>query len=108
MALTEGRYAAEFILSEANGSRSRSTGTLDTGDLAAGTVVMFSGSKLVAYTGSSIEAAGILLYAADATNGDVTVPYIDCDAEVNGDLLTYTGTLLAATTSLALLGIKVR
>lgn len=93
---TEGVHACEFILSEANGSRSRENGTLDSGDLAAGTVVMFSGTKLVAFTatentdGSLVtEAAGILLYDADATSADRPVSYLARDAEVNLKLLTY-------------------
>lgn len=95
-ALTESRHAASFILTEANGHRSRDNGVLDTGDLAAGTVVMFSGTKLVAFAvdeatdGSLVtEAAGILIYAADASSADQDVAYIARDAEVNLKLLTY-------------------
>lgn len=118
---TEGAHTGEFILSEASGSRSRENGTLDTGDLAAGTVVMVSGAKLVAFAvsensdGSLVtEAAGILLSAADATSADQAVAYIARDAEVNLKLLTYpaettTGGEEAHTiASLALLGIIAR
>jgi hypothetical protein len=94
---TEGRHAAEFILSEANGARSRENGTLVSGqDLAAGTVVMDNGAgKLTAYTAGSVtdggtdEAAGILLYAVDASDGDVACSYLARDAEVNLKLITY-------------------
>jgi hypothetical protein len=89
--LTEARHTAEFILSEANGSRSREAGTLASGqDLEAGTVVMFSGANLVEYavaTANSV--AGILLAATDASAGAVAVTYIARDAEVNLNLLTY-------------------
>lgn len=106
--LTEAAHAAEFILSEANGARSRDAGTLDTGDLAAGTVVEWSGSKLIAYTGGSGGVAGILIYAADATDADVAVAYLARDAEVNGNLLTSGASDDATDADLATLGIIVR
>lgn len=37
--ISEGRYHGEFLFSEANGARSLETVTIDTGDLAAGTVL---------------------------------------------------------------------
>ncbi|TIX63750.1 MAG: head decoration protein [Mesorhizobium sp.] len=120
-ALTEARHAASFILSEANGHRSRENGTLDTGNLAAGTVLQFSGSKLIAFDAATItdgslavEAAGILIAAADATDADVEVAYIARDAEVNLGLLTYPNVLTDNSdetnmiASLALLGIIAR
>jgi hypothetical protein len=109
--LTETAHAAEFILSEAAGTRSREAGVVDTGNLAPGTVVMLSGSKLVAYdAGSSSAAVGIILYAANATSADVPhVTYIARDAEVNEHLIVYPSGQLAATkASLKLLGIIVR
>lgn len=120
--LTEGRHAAEFILSEANGHRSRENGTLVSGqDLAAGTVLMDNGAgKLTALTAAGTaadldgEAVGILLAATDASDGDVEAAYIARDAEVNGNSLTYPtestagGEETAAIASLALLGIIVR
>lgn len=123
MALTEGRHAAEFVLSEANGNRSRENGTVVSGqNLVAGQVVQDNGAgKLTAFTalentaGDLItEAAGILLYDADATDGDVDVAYIRRDAEVNGNILTFPtestagGERANAVASLALLGIIVR
>lgn len=110
-ALTEGRHAAQFILSEANGNRSRENGTLKSGeDLEAGTVVEDDGSgKLVEYDATSQEAAGILIETTDATTGDKSVAYLARDAEVNANILTYPeGELAATTASLALLGIIVR
>ncbi len=121
-ALTEARHAAEFIISEANGHRSRANGTLVSGqDLAAGTVVMDNGSgKLTVYTagdatdGGTQEAAGILIYAVDASGGDVACSYIARDAEVNKNLITYPNTLTDNSdetntiTSLGYIGIIVR
>lgn len=95
---TEAVHAAEFIISEANGHRSRENGTLLSGqNLAAGTVLQDNGAgKLIAFdadtntAGSLVdEAAGILLAAVDATDGDQDCAYIARDAEVNLKLLTY-------------------
>lgn len=119
MALTETRHAAEFILSEANGQRSRENGTLKTGEnLVAGTVVMDDGAGLlIEYTadpateGGTDEAKGILINSADATSGPVAVSYIARDAEVNLKLLTYpagTDEEAATIASLAFLGIIAR
>jgi hypothetical protein len=119
---TEGRPAASFILSEANGHRSRENGTVVSGQvLAAGTVVMDNGSgKLTALTAAGTggdlddDAVGIIIYPIDATDGDVAASYIARDAEVNGNCLVYPtestagGEETAAIESLALLGIIVR
>lgn len=95
-ALTQSAPACRFILSEANGSRSRQNGVLVTGqNLAAGTVVMDNGSgKLTAYLGGDESGGaqtpiGILLYAVDATSADVNCSYLARSAEVNLLLLTY-------------------
>lgn len=110
--LTETAHAAEFILSEAAATRSREEATVLSGEnLAPGTVVMLSGSKLVEYDAATAsEAVGIVIYAADATDGDVKhIAYIARDAEVNGNLIAYpSGQLAATTASLKLLGIIVR
>jgi hypothetical protein len=94
--LTESVHAAEFIISEANGHRSRENGTLASGqNLAAGAVVMFSGDNLTAYTAGAVtdggtdEAAGILINAVDASTAAQPCCYIARDAEVNLNLLTY-------------------
>lgn len=110
-ALTETRHAGEFILSEANGHRSRENGTLLSGeDLEAGTIVMLNGaSKLVEWDAGSTEAAGILIDTVDASGGDTKVAYLARDAEVNVNLITYpTDELAAARATLALLGILCR
>lgn len=126
--LTEGRHAGEFMVSEANNTRSRETGTVVSGqNLVAGQVVQFDNDgKLTAFTaveGSDgdlvTEAAGILYDNVDASatgaNADVTgVAYIARDAEVNGGELTYPtettdgGEEAHAIASLKLLGIIVR
>lgn len=115
---TEGAHSAEFILSEANGHRSRENGTVKSGEnLAAGEVVMFDGTELVAYGAGSVteggidEACGIMINAVDATDGALAGAYLARDAEVNLKLLTYPdGTDEEANTiaSLKLLGIICR
>jgi hypothetical protein len=96
--LTQNPRNAEFILSEAAGTRSRENGTLKSGEnLDAGTVLQDDGSgKLVAFTGDTntagdlvTEAAGILINAVDATGGDQPCAYIARDAEVKLDIMTY-------------------
>lgn len=119
---TEAAHAAEFILSEANGHRSRDNGTLASGqNLIAGTVVMDNGAdKLIAYTagevtdGGTDEAAGILIAAGDASTGDLAVSILARDAEVNLKLITYPAESTAGgeqantIASLALIGIRCR
>lgn len=80
---TEGRHAAEFILSEANGARSRENGTAGEA-LTAGTVLESVTAGLVAYESGTI--VGIALYGA--ASGE-PVSYLARDAEVNLKLLTY-------------------
>lgn len=119
---TENAGNAAFILTEANGQRSRENGTLVSGqNLAAGTVLMDNGAgKLTALTASGTAseldgaAAGILINATDATLGDVGVSYIARDAEVNFKVLvappenTDGGQDAAVKASLLLLGIICR
>ena len=123
---TEGRHAAEFILSEANGQSSRENGTVASGEiLAAGQVVQFDTGKLVAFDGATnsagdlvVEAAGILIEPIDAsatgTNADTPAAYSARDAEANDNLLTFPEETSGgnehanAVASLALLGILVR
>lgn len=119
---TETRHAAEFLLSEANGNRSRANGTLVSGqNLQAGTILMDDGSgKLTALTAAGTAGdldgtvLGILLNDGDASGGDLAVAYIVRDAEVNGNLLTYPtestagGEEAAANAALTALGIIVR
>ncbi len=97
--LTEGRHAAEFLISEANGARSRATGTLASGqNLTAGTVLQEDVSgNLVALSGSldsnnllAETPVGILYDNVDASGGAVTgVVYVARDAEVLGSSLNY-------------------
>lgn len=123
---TQGPRAAEFILSEANGSRSRENGTVAQGqNLAAGQVVMMSAGKLVAHDGTLdgnddvvTAAAGVLIHNVDASstgqNADVAAAYVARDAEVNGNLLVFPtessdgGERVAVVASLETLGIRVR
>lgn len=81
-----------FILSEANGHRSRENGIVASGQgkLPPGTVVFDNGAgKLARWAGGDVtggdadEAVGIILYGVDATDEDVAVSYIARDAEVN-------------------------
>lgn len=120
---TEGRHAAEFILSEANNTRSRDTATVASGqDLVAGQVVEFSGGNLIAASGDlesngdiTTAVAGIMFDNVDASDGSVSgAVYIARDAEVSEDNLTFPtessagGEKAAAIESLATLGIIVR
>ena len=124
--LTEGRHTAEFILSEANGRRSRENGTVKSGEiLAAGQLVQLDTGKLVAFDGATdsagdlvVEATGIILGPVDAsatgTNADTPAAYLARDAEVNDNVLVFPTETSGgnehanAVASLALLGILVR
>lgn len=100
--LTEGRHAAEFILSEANGNRSRENVTLLGGSAGTGTTLP-AGRVLGKFTSSgkytespatgsdgSETGIAILIYpVTDLGDGDQEVAVIFRDAEVNGKLLTY-------------------
>lgn len=94
---TEGRHAAEFVMSEANRQRSRDNITV-----AAGEGILKPGAVLgqvsadgkyrlttVAAVDGSETAAAVLLYEVDATSADVDVAAITRDAEVNRNLLSY-------------------
>lgn len=105
---TETAHPAEFILSEANGARSRENG-VGGATLPAGSVVKVSSSKLVTYNGSGT-VVGILLYD---TVLDQKVSYLARDAEVNQKLISSTevtdGEVASgAIAGLALLGIICR
>lgn len=95
--LTEGRHTAEFLLSEANGHRSRDTVVLSStaAALAAGTVLgkQTVGGEYVAYDETGTDdgrrvAAGILYANAADSAADQKVVVIVRDAEVKGDALT--------------------
>lgn len=116
----EGRYPAEFIVSEANGTRSRDTGTLISGqDLDAGTVLgkITASGKLTQFdqdaSDGSQNAAAILFSPCDASAGDAECVILARDAEVNGAELTWpadieTAEQTAAEAQLKALGIVVR
>lgn len=122
--LTEGKHTAEFLVSEANGTRSRDTVTVTVGaatTLAPGTVLaQLSGSgKYVPYdnTGSDgSEVAAGILYAELANAGaeaDQDGVIVDADAEVrDADLVWAAGATAddktVGKTDLRALGIKAR
>lgn len=114
---TSGKYTAEFIVSEANGYRSRRTGTLSEGEtVVAGEVLQFdSAGDLVPFDGTVDtagvdEAAGIAFDNYDSTDGALGgVVYIGGDAEVNlGELTFPSGSEEAVIASLAKIGIICR
>jgi len=94
---TESRHAGEFILSEANGSRSRDNVTVLAGQgvLKAGSVlgkITVSGKYKLVTAGASDgsqNAAAILIAPTDTSNGDVVAAVIARAAEINKNLLTY-------------------
>jgi hypothetical protein len=114
---TEGRHPAEFVLSEATGSRSRDNiiagAAFNAGDIlgkitASGKYVR----QTIAAADGSQTAVAIALYDALALNDSVSA--ITRDAEVNGQILRYGGDVdtgpeqLAARVALAAVGIIVR
>ena len=120
--LVETRHPGEFILSEANGQRSREAIIIASGAgvIAAGTVLgkvtataKYIASAIGATDGSETPAA-VAIYGADATSADVTVSAIVRDAEVNGNCLTYhadrdqAAEKAAANAALTTLGVIVR
>lgn len=117
---TETPHAGAFIISEANGTRSRTTATLESGqDLLAGTVLgIVSGSgKYTQFdqdgADGSESAAGILVYPIDATSADTACAAIIRDAEVDAAQLTWpsdieAGEKTTALAQLAALGIIAR
>ena len=104
---TETQHTAGFIVSEANGNRSRKKVTLlaseTTGNLAAGTVIgeMNAGDDTYgAYDNVDPQAvAGILVEAVDASASNVEATIIVRDAEVNEDELTIGGDATSVTTA---------
>lgn len=117
---TEGKHEGEFIISEANGTRSRETITVASGQkLVDGQAFQLSGGKAVAKDatvdtdGAFVTAvAGFIIGNWDAsatgTNADIPgVPYIARDAEVKAAALTLPSgkETLAKTDAAANLGI---
>ncbi len=94
--LLEGKHRAEFIVSEANGSRARALETLESGqNLVAGAVLgrITANSKLKEYNPGNLDgsetAIAVLYDNVDATAADVEVTAIVRDAEVNAAELTW-------------------
>lgn len=118
--LTEGRHAGEFIVSEANGNRSRDTVAVISGqNLKAGHVVgiITASGKVTemdpAATNGSEVAAGVLFAPVDASAGDAPGVLLARDCEVTGADLTYktgatAGQITTAEGELETLGIIVR
>lgn len=117
--LTEGRHTGEFILSEANGERSRENITIVSGqNLGAGAVLgkITSGGKYTAIdqaaSDGSQTAAAVLIGAVDATSADAAGAAIVRDAEVIGGNLDWGGQspteVTTGVTELAAVGIIVR
>ncbi|MBG95146.1 MAG: head decoration protein [Chloroflexi bacterium] len=82
---TETQHTASFIVSEANGNRSREEVTIKSGqNLAAGTVIgLHSGGDYAAYDDSDPASAyGILIEATDASSAAKNAAVLVRDAEV--------------------------
>ena len=82
---TNGVRNAEFLLSEANGQRSRELVIIPSGQgqLAAGTLLTASNTKAV----DGVDAVKVLYNAVDATSEAVKATAVARDAEVHGELL---------------------
>ena len=117
--LTEVRHAGEWLVSEAQGRRSREKVIIDTGNLVAGTVlgkITATGKYVILNTAGadgSQTAVGVLWEAVDATTADKVVAAIVRDAEVNGGEIIYPAGISTpnrdlAIANLALAGIIVR
>lgn len=114
MALTEGLHTGEFIVSEANGTRSREEVTLAAAAAAlpVGQVLgkITASGKYAAYNNGAVdgtEVAAAILYAAAADSAaDQKVTVVVRDAEVDESLLT--GLDATGKTDLAALGIVMR
>ncbi|UQR66210.1 head decoration protein [Bradyrhizobium sp. C-145] len=117
----EGRHPAEFILTEANGQRSRDNITIGASQtIVPGTVlgmVTADGSYLGFTTGAadgSQNAAAIAIYGVTTGAGETAkIAAITRDAEVNGNILTWPAGITAlqkatAIAALAANGIIVR
>lgn len=92
----EGRHAAEFLVSEANGHRSRETVTIASGEnLEAGAVLgqVSADSTYKLYDPGNADgsetAVAVLYDAVDATDGEEPGVIIARDAEAAADALTW-------------------
>lgn len=120
MPISEGKHTGEFIISQANGSRSRDAGVVKSGQtLVAGELVGIETAtgKYVKYNPAntivgSKTIVGISYDDVDATGGDTRAVFVVRDAEVRRSDLTYNeavaGTVTAEVAGLKALGIIVR
>ena len=89
----EPNHAGEFLLSEANGTRSRATKTITGGKYPAGQVLgeIAANKKLTAYSAGASDgsetAVAILYSSVDAATADKSGVVIAMDAEVSKALL---------------------
>ena len=112
----EGTHAAEVVVSEAENRRSRSVGTLTSGEVVvAGQVLATVTGKYVEYdsdgAGTTSTATAVALEAVDATAGDLPIVVLDQAAQVNATKLQFMGDEAAPESSypdLEALGIRVR
>lgn len=114
---TEGARTSAFLVSEANGSRSREEQAFDSATnwagaaIPAGQVYAIVGGVAVAFDGDAVDgsevASGILYEDVDA-GGNVERAVIVRDAEVNRAELTADGTNAEVDAALLALGIVVR
>ena len=118
----EGAHPLEFLLSEANGSRSRETGVLkETQKVTPGDILIWDTGELAVTAGAldgnddlDESIAGIAAYFADATDAATPVTYIARDAEVSEAALMWPATDTSGTKRAALkvalgtIGISVR
>lgn len=115
---TEPQYTGEHILSEANGTRSRSEGTLAAGNLPAGTALAKNAGGDFVQVDTAGEAplnkaVAILYAAADATADPVPVVVHERDCEVAASLITWPAAakdldIATQTANLATVGIILR
>lgn len=97
--LTEGQHAGEFLVSEANGTRSRETVTILSGENLEASAVLgkvTASSKYKEYDPAAVDgsetAVAVLFDAVDASAADKAGVAIVRDAEVNaGELVWFAG-----------------
>ena len=108
---SEGVHSNEFLISEANGSRSRKTVIVTGGNYKAGQVMKLDTGKYSASSTDGSDAVAVLLSAVDASVDDQQAVIIARDSEVSNGRLAYSSTARAnqraADNSLATLGIVV-
>lgn len=101
---TETPHTAEFILSEANGQLSRDAGTIaDPGAVKVGqTLKIATAATLTApaifapNVTTDTACDGIAIYAVTTAGANVNIAVLTRNAEVNGNLLFYPGTITGA------------